>query len=98
MYTLFGRREGVSVCIYVLRNVYYLYVRMNICVCMYMPGFEEGFVSVCTMWSYLYALAYAYAYTHAFVHVCITHLNVKRNYGVARISRLIQITGLFCRI
>jgi len=46
---------------------------------------------------YIYLYMYIYMYMHIHVHAYIhLHMHIKE-YGVATISRLLEIIGLFCK-
>jgi len=88
------------------QNSSYVYMYMYICICICIHVYMYMHTDMFTLFVYsvrrtqnsLYVYVYMYIYTRLYVHVCTcTCLLCACCYGVATISRLLKISGLFCK-
>jgi len=78
----------VYICIYVHMCIY---VYMYICI-----QFISIYVYILYVNMYLYLCIYIYVFMYICIHFC-TDLDACPSYGVATISRLLKMIGLFCK-
>jgi len=74
----------------------YIYMYIGIYTYMrYIHMYEDTYIHICR---YMYIYTYTLYICLIYMYTCLIHIYKFDSYGVATISRLLKITGLFCRM
>ena len=75
----------------------YMYMYIYVCICMYMAMYMYVYIYICL---YIYIHIYIYINIHIYIYVHsrpASECNLGPSHGVALISRIDKIIGLFCK-